>query len=299
MNMTRAVSYVSGRYTIFKFRRKNRALSVDLSLAIFLGIFGIFSIAPLVLTVSNAFKPVSEIFLFPPRFIRIYNPTLDNFFDLGVHIADSMVIVGRYVFNTFFITALGTGGAVLLGSMAAFPLAKYSFPGSKVMSKLVVYSLMFNATVTFLPNFYIMSLLGLIDTYFAVVLPVMAGTLGLYLMQTFITQIPMELIESAKIDGKSEYSIFFTIIMPLAKPAWITLIILSFNALWGTTAGNVIFTETLKPFAAMLAQVIQGGVARTGSAAAINLLMLVVPVTVFIVSQSKVVETMATSGIKG
>jgi len=272
---------------------------VDLSLAIFLGIFGIFSIAPLVLTVSSAFKPVSEIFLFPPRFIRVYNPTLDNFFDLGAHLADSRIIVGRYIFNTFFITALGTAGTVLLGSMAAFPLAKYTFPGSKVMSKLVVYSLMFNGTVTFLPNYFIMSRLGLIDTHMAVVLPVIAGTLGLYLMQSFIVQVPMELIEAAKIDGKSEYGIFFTIIMPLAKPAWITLIILSFNALWGNTGGMFIYTETLKPFAAMLQQIIAGGVGRTGTAAAVNLIMLVVPITVFVVSQSNVIETMATSGIKG
>jgi ABC-type glycerol-3-phosphate transport system permease component len=285
-------------WAAFKFRRKNRSLAVDIALTVFLGLFGLFSAGPLILTVTSAFKPISEIFLFPPRFF-VQNPTLDNFFDLGAVITNAQVIIGRYVFNTAFITALGTLGTVMLGSMAAYPLAKYVFPGSKFMSNIIVYSLMFNGTVTAIPNYFIMSKLGLINTYLAVVFPVIGGTLGLYLMQNFMTQIPMELIEAAKIDGKSEYNIFFTIVMPLAKPAWITLIILSFNSLWGNTGGTFIYSETLKPVSFMLSQVISGGVARTGVASAINLVMLIVPVTVFIISQSNVIETMATSGLKG
>lgn len=282
----------------FKFKRRNRSLAADIALILFLGFFGLFSVLPLVLTVTNAFKPISEIFLFPPRFF-VQNPTLNNFFDLGVAVADTKIIVGRYIFNTAFITILGTLGTVFLGSMAAYPLAKYVFPGSKTMSHIIVYSLMFNGAVTAIPNYYIMSKLGLVNTYAAVVLPVIAGTLGLYLMQSFMRQIPMELIEAAKIDGKSEFGIFFRIVMPLAKPAWITLIILSFNSLWGNTGGTFIYSESLKPVGAMLSQIISGGVVRTGVASAINLIMLVVPISVFIVSQSNVIQTMATSGLKG
>ena len=281
----------------FKFKRRNRSLAVDIALTIFLGLFGLFSIGPLVLTVMNAFKPISEIFLFPPRFF-VQNPTLNNFFDLGVVLTDSKIIVGRYIFNTFLITFLGTAGTVLFGSMAAFPLAKYTFPGSKLMSHIIVYSLMFNGAVTAIPNYYIMSKLGLVNTYAAVVLPVIAGTLGLYLMKSFMTQIPIQLIEAAKIDGKSEFGIFFSIIMPMAKPAWITLIILSFNSLWGNTGGTFIYSEALKPVSFMLSQIIAGGVARTGVASAVGLIMLVFPITVFVISQSNVIQTMATSGIK-
>jgi len=282
----------------FKFGRRNRSLGVDITLFIFLGFFGLFSAGPLILTATSAFKPMSEIFLFPPRFF-VQNPTFNNFFDLGVAIADSRIIIGRYIFNTAFITILGTIGTVLLGSMAAYPLAKYVFPGSKVMSHIIVYSLMFNGAVTAIPNYFIMTKLGLVNTYAAVVLPVIAGTLGLYLMKSFMTQIPMELIEAAKIDGKSEFGIFFSIIMPLAKPAWITLIILSFNSLWGNTGGTFIYTESLKPVSFMLSQIISGGIARTGVASAVNLIMLIVPITVFIISQSNVIQTMATSGLKG
>jgi ABC-type glycerol-3-phosphate transport system permease component len=229
----------------------------------------------------------------------VQNPTLNNFFDLGSVLTDSSVIVGRYIFNTIIITVFGTLGTVLLGSMAAYPLAKYTFPGSKVMSHIIVYSLMFNGAVTAIPNYFIMSKLGLVNSYLAVVLPVIGGTLGLYLMQNFMSQIPMELIEAAKIDGKTEFNIFFTIVIPLARPAWITLIILSFNSLWGSTGGTFIYSETLKPVSFMLSQIISGGVARTGVASAVNLIMLIVPVTVFIVSQSNVIQTMATSGLKG
>ncbi len=282
----------------FKFKRKNRSLAMDILLIILLGCIGLVSIWPLLYIINAAFKPMSEIFLFPPKlFVR--NPTLNNFFDLSVLISESNVIFGRYLFNTIFLTVVGTGGTVLVGSMAAFPLAKYRFPGSKVMSSTVVYSLMFNGTVTAIPNYIIMSRLNLINTYWAVILPVVGGTFGLYLMQNFIVQVPDDLIEAAKIDGMSEYGIFFKIIMPLSRPAWITLIILSFQSFWGNTGGTFLYSEKLKPVSYMLSQVINGGIARTGAAAAVSLIMLVVPVVVFVISQSNVLETMATSGLKG
>ena len=187
----------------------------------------------------------------------------------------------------------------MIGSMAAFPLAKYKFPGSKLMSNIIVYSLMFNGTVTAIPNYIIMTKLHLVNSYWAVILPVIGGTFGLYLMQNFIVQVPDELIEASKIDGMSEYSIFFKIIMPLSKPAWITLIILSFQSFWGNTGGTFLYSERLKPVSYMLSQVVSGGIARTGAASAVTLVMMLVPIVVFVISQSNVLETMATSGLKG
>ncbi|HWT74957.1 MAG TPA: carbohydrate ABC transporter permease [Mobilitalea sp.] len=295
--MKKLLSFLRAKWRLFKFRRKNRSLAVDLSLIIVLSGIGFVSVWPLLFIINAAFKPISEIFLFPPR-LFVQNPTLNNFFDLGVIISKSNVIFARYVFNTVVITFLGTGGTVLFGSMAAFPLAKYKFPGSKLMSSTIVYSLMFNGTVTAIPNYIIMTKLHLVDTYWAIVLPVVGGTFGLYLMQNFIVQVPTELIESAKMDGYKELGIFFKIIMPLSKPAWITLIILSFQSLWGTTGGTFIYSENLKPVSYMLSQIIAGGIARTGTASAVALIMMAVPITVFVIS-SNVLETMATSGLKG
>ena len=278
-----------------KFTRRNRSIGGDLGLMVLLGAFALFSAYPLIYAINNAFKPLSEIFLFPPK-LFVQNPTMDNFFDLSTIIGNSWVPFSRYMFNTLFITILGTGGTVLLGTMAAYPLAKYEFPGSKVMSNIIVYALMFNSTVTAIPNYIIMSKAGLVNTYWAVILPVIGSTLGLYLMKNFIVQIPTSLIEAAKIDGAAEFRVFWTVIIPLCKPAWITLCILSFQTLWGATGGNFIYSENLKPISYALSQVVGGGIARTGVASAVSL--MIVPVTVFVISQSNVIETMASSGMK-
>ncbi len=277
--------------------RRNRSLGVDIALTVFLGAFGLFSVLPLWLIIINAFKPLNEIFLFPPKFY-VVNPTLDNFRDLFQIVGNSWVPFARYIFNTVFITFLGTLGSVVIGSMAAYPLAKYKFPGSKAMSSLITYSLMFNGTVTAIPNYIIMSKIGLIDTYWAVVLPAIGSTLCLYLMKNNMVHIPGALLESAKIDGAGEFRIYWQVVMPLSKPAWITVVILSFQSLWGASGGNFIYTEKLKPVTYALSQIVSSGIVRTGVSSAVNLIMLAVPIAVFIFSQSNVIETMASAGMK-
>lgn len=278
-------------------RRLNRSLGGDIMLFAILLLFGFFSAYPLIMTASNAFKPLDELFLFPPRLFP-RNLTLDNFRDLSELIGNSWVPFSRYFFNTILITTLGTVGHVIIASMAAFPLAKYKFPGRGIFFTLVVYSLMFAPQVTATPNYIIISGIGLIDTPSAIILPAIASSLGLYLMKQFMSQIPDELIESAKIDGASEYRIFFTIVMPLVKPAWLTLIILLFQRLWTTDGGSFIFSEELKPLSYALRQIAQGTIERAGTIAAVAFIMMIVPVTFFILSQSKVVETFSHSGMK-
>lgn len=290
--------FISHKLKQRKLKRRNRSLGGDIVLFVILGLFGLFSLFPLVYTIVSAFKPLSEIFIFPPR-LTVDNPTLDNFFDLGTIIEDFTVPLSRYLFNTLVITGVGTFGTVFLGSMAAYPLAKYEFPGSKFMSNLIVYALMFSTSVTAIPNYLIMSGLHMIDTYWAVILPAVGGTLGLYLMKNFMVQVPDDMLEAAKIDGSSEFGIYFRVVMPLCKPAWITLVILSFQQMWGTTGGVFIYSEELKPLSYVLSQLASGGISRTGVTSAVSLIMIIVPITVFVVSQSNVIETMATSGIKG
>ncbi len=285
------------KYRKFKFKRKNRSLTVDICMFLFLGVFAAFSVWPLVLIANNAFKPLNEIFLFPPR-LFVMNPTIDNFVDLKVIISNSWVPLSRYIFNTLFITAVGTFGTVIISSMAAYPLAKFRFPGSKGIFQTVQYALMFTGTVLATPIYIIMSYLNFLDTYFAVLLPVFAGTLGVFLLKSFMEQIPDALIEAATIDGAHDFKIYWSIIMPVSKPAWITLVILSFQTLWGETGGSYIYTESRKPLTFAISQIVNSGVARTGVASAVSLIMLIVPITMFVFSQSNVIETMASSGIK-
>lgn len=285
---------------IFKFKRAkkiNRSVAGNVFLFILLALFGVFSAYPLIMTASNAFKSLDELFLFPPRLFP-RNITLDNFRDLTELMENSWIPFSRYFFNTILITTLGTAGHVLIASMCAYPLAKYKFPGRNLLFTLVVYSLMFAPQVTATPNYIIVSRIGLIDNPAAIILPAIASSLGLYLMKQFMQQIPMELIESAKIDGASEYRIFFTIVMPLVKPAWLTLIILLFQRLWTTDGGAFIFSEEYKPVSYALRQIAQGTIERAGTIAAVSFIMMIVPVTFFILSQSRIVETFSHSGMK-
>ena len=294
----KVIAFIKNKYYRRKFKRRNRSIGGDVILFVVLAFFGIFSLFPLLYTLTSAFKPFSEIFMYPPK-LTVENPTLNNFFDLGTIIEDFTIPLSRYIFNTLVITGLGTFGTVLLGSMAAYPLAKYEFPGSKLMSNIIVYALMFSTSVTAIPNYLIMSALGIVDTYWAVILPAVGGTLGLYLMKNVMVQVPDDMLEAAKIDGATEFKTFWKVVMPLCKPAWITLVILSFQQMWGTTGGVFIYSEELKPLSYVLSQLVSGGISRTGVASAVSLLMLIVPIGVFVFSQSNVIETMATSGIKG
>ncbi|MFC4810952.1 carbohydrate ABC transporter permease [Paenibacillus sp. GCM10023250] len=278
-------------------KRINRSWFVDLLLFLLLAVAGAFMAIPLVYLVNNAFKPLDELFLFPPK-IFVRNPTLSNFPDLFHLMAKSWVPFSRYILNTVFITLIGTIGHVILASAAAYPLAKYKFRGSKTLFSMIVLSLMFSGQVTAIPNYMTMSWLGWIDTYWAVIVPAFAFPLGLYLMKQFIEQIPMPLIEAAKIDGASEYRIFWTIVMPLVKPAWYTLIILVFQILWGTDGNGFIYSEELKTMHYAMGQIIQGGIARAGVAAAVAFILMIVPLVIFVITQSQIIQTMATSGIK-
>lgn len=278
-------------------KRLNRSWGMDIALFLLIGLVACFMALPLVFTINNAFKPINEIFLFPPKlFVR--NPTIKNFTDLSYIFADSWVPFSRYVFNTFFITIIGTIGHVILASAAAYPLAKIKFPGRKVLFSIVVLSLMFTTYVTQVPNYMTITWLGLTNTYWAIILPAFGMTLGLYLMKQFMEQIPDALMEAAKIDGASEYRIFWTIIMPIVKPAWLTLIIFSLQNLWASGSSRFIFSEELKTVDYIFGQIGAGGIARTGTVSAVALLMLSVPVTVFIITQSNIIQTMSTSGLK-
>lgn len=278
-------------------KRVSRSFAGDMGLFLILLLFGAFSAYPLIYSITAAFKPLNELFLYPPRlFPQQY--VMDNFIDLASLMEQSWVPFSRYFFNTIFITLTGTVGHVIIASMAAYPLAKHNFLGKKLIFSLVVYSLMFAPQVTATPSYIMFSTLGLIDSQWAIILPAFAYTLGLYLMKQFMDTIPMELIESAKIDGASEFKIYWKVIMPIVKPAWLTLIILLFQRLWNTDGGVYIYSEQLKPVSYALHQIIAQGVARAGTASAVLLIMMVVPITVFILSQSKIIETMAHSGMK-
>lgn len=282
---------------IVKRRKPNRSVVGDVVIYFLVIFIALCQVFPLVFAVSSALKPLDELFLFPPK-VFAQNPTMDNFQDLFVTMGKSWVTFSRYIFNTVFITVVGTAGHLIIASMGAFVLAKYEFPGSKLFFSIVVTALMFNGYVTAIPNYLIISKLGWIDTYWAIIVPAFAAPMGLFLMKQFMEGLPMSLVEAAMIDGASRWKIFIQIIMPNVKPAWLTLIIFSVQNLWNNKAATFIYSEEKKTLVYALQQIQSGGIARTGQAAAVTVVVMVVPILIFVLSESQILETMASSGLK-
>ena len=299
MSKTRKVATIAKqpRVRILKRRQPNRSRVGDFFVYLFLMLMAVAMVFPLVYAIESALKPLDELFKFPPT-VFAQNPTLDNFSDLFVTMGKSWVTFSRYIFNTVFITAVGTFGHLIVASMGAFVLAKYEFPGGQTFFKLVTVALMFSGYVTQIPNYLIINSMGWIDTYWSIIIPAFALPTGLFLMKQFMEGLPTSLIEAAKIDGANEWRVFTSIVMPDVKPAWLTLIIFSVQGLWNNRAATFIYSEEKKTLVYALQQIQSGGIARTGQSAAVQVIVMAVPICIFILSESQILETMASSGLK-
>ena len=275
-----------------------RSRGGDAGITVVLAILGVFMFLPMYYVVIQSLKPLDELWMFPPRFY-VSDPTFKNFKDLFTLMSGSLVPFSRYIFNTVFTAVAGTFGSLFISALAAYAMAKIKFPGGKTMFKLVQTSLMFHATVTAITSFILMSALHLVDTYWAIIIPAWGSTLGLYLMKQFMeSAVTDAVLESARLDGASELRTFWTIAMPMVKPAWLTLIIFSFKDLWNAGASIYIHSEQLKSLNYAIGQITAGGIKRAGASSAATVVMMLVPITVFVVSQSNIIETMGSSGMK-
>ena len=276
----------------------SRSTGGDIGITVILVILGLFMALPLYYVIIQSLKPLDELWMFPPRFI-VMKPTLSNFRDLFVQMNISWVPFSRYIFNTVFVSVVGTIGNLFFSSLAAYAFAKIKFPGRKWMFSTIRTSLMFHSTVTGITSFFIMSALGWVDTYWARIIPAFATTLGLYLMKQFMdTGVSDAVLESARLDGASELRTFWVIAMPMVKPAWLTLIVYCFQGLWNAGASIYIQSEQLKSFNYAIQQILAGGIKRAGAGAAATVIMMIVPIMVFVITQSNIIETMGSSGMK-
>ena len=279
-------------------RKINRSIQGTVVLLIILLLFAAFMILPLLLAVGNSLKSLNELWEFPPRLFP-REPTIKNFSDMFNIMAGSLVPFTRYLFNTVLITAVGTAGNLLLSAMCAYPLAKKKFPGRKTIFKVIEMTLMFSTTVMAIPCYIVMAKIGWIDTYKALIVPAFASSLGLYLIKQFMEMsIPDTLLEAASIDGASQWRIFVSIVIPCVKPAMLTQLLLSVQALWNLGTTTYVFSDEKKTLAYALNQIVTGGVARAGVGAAVTVFMMIVPITIFIVCQNNILDTMSTSGLK-
>lgn len=256
-------------------------------------------VLPFVYMLSTAFKPLDELFIFPPRFY-VMRPTLSNFRELLFATSSSLVPFTRYVFNTFFITAATVVLSIIAGSLAAYPLAMHNFRGKRLIFTSVILALTFAPAAAHIPRYLIMSRLRMLDTYWALILPTVGGTYGVFLMKQFLEAVPKTILDAARIDGAGELTIYWRIIMPVSKPAWATLAIFAFQGAWGDAASPLTYvrSEAMKTLPLVLQAISSGGVARVGAMAAAAMVAAIPGIIVFATMQRMVIETMVYSGIK-
>lgn len=260
-----------------------------------------FMLLPLIYIFNVAFKPLEELFFYPPRFF-VESYTLQNFARLFKVTGSSGIPMSRYLFNSIIVTIAVIFTSVLISTLAGYALSKLNFKGKKLMNEINTLSLMFVGIAVMIPRYLIIESLGLIDTFSIHILPYLAVPVGLFLVKQFIDQIPNELLDASRVDGASELQIYTRVILPLIKPAIATIVILSFQTVWNSadTSTTYINRDSLKTFAFYMNTLTANtnGVAGQGMAAAASLLMFLPNLIIFIVMQSQVMDTMSHSGIK-
>lgn len=257
---------------------------------------------PIVFIIFHAFKPMEELFAFPPKFITTH-PTLDNFRNLLKASRSAGIPVSKYIFNSVFITLVVVLGSLIISTMAAYALSKLRFKGRNTMMKINQIALMFVSCAVMIPRYLIVNKLGMVDTFWSQILPLMALPVGLFLVKQFVDQVPDSLIEAAYMDGAKEWQIYRKVIIPLIKPAIATAAILVFQQVWtNLEASNYyINDESLKSLAFYmntLASAQGNTVAGQGISAAASLIMFLPNLILFCILQRHVMNTMAYSGIK-
>lgn len=261
------------------------------------------SLLPIVYVVCNAFKPLEELFVYPPQFF-VKNPTLQNFWDFIYATDVSTVPFTRYLFNSVVVTLSTTALTIVVSLCCAYAFSKLKFPGQGWLFQMITIALMFSPEAVVITRYLIVSGMGMIDTYWAHILPHLALPMGVFLMKQFMDQVPNSLCEAAKIDGASELRILWNIITPAVLPAVGAVVIIAFQNVWGDMTTSTLYTtsESMKTLPYFVNSLTSGltatSVARKGATAAAGLVMLLPNFIIFAVLQKSMIATMVTSGIK-
>ncbi|MCL2031021.1 MAG: carbohydrate ABC transporter permease [Oscillospiraceae bacterium] len=259
-----------------------------------------FMAVPIVFILLHAFKPLDELFNYPPQFL-VYKPTLENFRDLFTAARGSITPISRYIFNSLVVTVFVVLGTVVFSSLAGFALSKMKFRLKNVIFTVNNAALMFVPVAVTIPRFMTISFLRMDDTYLAHILPLLAMPVALFLIKQFIDQIPDALIEAATVDGAGALKVYWKIILPMIRPAIATGAILAFQLVWNNIETSSLFTtqEGVRTLAFYMNTLSAAGtVAGQGMAAAASLIMFVPNLILFVILQSNVMNTMAHSGLK-
>lgn len=281
-----------------QYRRFTRSTAGNIGYFTILIVAGLFTVFPLFYCIITSLKPLEELLIFPPKFY-VVRPTLNNFKALPALLSNLQVPISRYLFNSVFISVVSTLLSILVGSLAAFTLSKSKVKGKNVIFTLIQMMMLYNTVTLGVPQYLIFSKLHMIDTYWVYILPAIPSTVNCFLMKQFMdASVNDSLLEAARIDGAGVFGMYWRIVMPIMKPALMTVLLFSFQAMWSTQSVGTIFSEELKTLPTVMGSVSAGGIARAGSSMAITVLLMLPPIIVFLFTQSNVLETMSSSGIK-
>lgn len=281
-----------------QYKRYTRSKAGNFFYVLFLVAFGAFSVLPLIYCIVTSFKPLDELLVFPPKFF-VTRPTVSNYLALPGLLSNLRVPLSRYIFNSLFVSVFSTFLYVIVAALAAFALCKSKIRGRKVFFLIIQFALLFNVYTLSIPRYLIYSYLNMVDTYWVMILPYVASTMGVFLMKQYMEgAIPDALLEAARVDGAGPYRIFFRIALPIVKPCWLTLTLFGFRDIWAAVPDGTVFNESLKTLPTVMTQITAGGIARSGSAMAVTVIMMVPPIIVYMISQGNVIESMSSAGIK-
>lgn len=261
----------------------------------------LFMSLPIIFIINHAFKPIEELFAFPPRFF-VSNPSMDNFVKLARQASAGGISITRYGFNSLIVTVSVVLLSMLISSMAAFSLSKLRFRGKNVLMEINNLAMMFVPIAVIIPRYLLVDNLGMINTYLAHILPLIAMPVGMFLVKQFTDQVPDSLIEAAIVDGAGYWTVYRKIILPMIKPAVATVAILAFQQVWNNTETSTMYInkESMRTMTFYMNTLASNtnAVAGQGIAAAASLIMFLPNLILFICMQSKVMNTMAHSGLK-
>lgn len=276
----------------------NGSLGGDICIGLLLTLLGLFMVFPLWYSIVQSLKPISELFIFPPK-LYVMHPTGENFSNLFKVAGNLWVPFSRYVFNSVFITIVITVMHVFVVCCCAYVLSKCpNIPGYRFANQLIVISMLFTSTATWIMQFVIMAKMGMINTYWALILPNVATSMGLYLMRQNMSTINDAIIDAAKVDGAGAFRTCWQVVIPNQKPAIATLIIFVFQGAWNVQGGALVYKESLKTLPTIMTQLAASGIARQGIIYASAVVLMIPPLVIFLIAQSNVMETMANSGMK-
>lgn len=283
----------------FEYKRYTRSRFGNVICLGMLFLMGLFSALPMIYCICTSLKPLDELLVFPPRFF-VYRPTLKNFAELPALLEKLDVPFIRYLFNSVFISVFTTVVQIFVASMAAYVLSKTKVRVRTVIFLVIQFSLMYNGTTLAVPQYFIFSKMGLINTIWVYILPAIPSSMGVFLCKQYIDgSVPDTLLEAARIDGAGPMRIYWQIVMPIIKPAWMTLLLFAFQGIWSVSpASGTIFSESLKTLPYVMSSIAAGGVARSGAAMASTVILMLPPIIVYFISQSNVMQTMSSAGMK-